>query len=303
MKTVIDRAALSDPALTGIGRQHLGDLVVELAGAWTDQREGRLHDRRGGRRERRAGAGRKYELVFCDRVLLTLIYLRLDLPQRVLAVLFGVRQSTIARAIGEIRPLLAGRGFAAPDRPGVRLRTLADVLAYAAAEGVTLRLDATETQVNRPSAGKPGRKAFVSGKKRLNTIKTTVISDGRGRTLWCGAFRPGRQHDQTAIQTEGIDALLDHYPRARALVDAGYRGLRKRHKRQVIAPPPGSPKQDNDIRARARTRQSSHRIPVENAIGRHKQWRGLRRWTHHRHTLAESYTAVASLVSDRDATR
>jgi len=132
MKTVIDRAALSDPALTGIGRQHLGDLVVELAGAWTDQREGRLHDRRGGRRERRAGAGRKYELVFCDRVLLTLIYLRLDLPQRVLAVLFGVRQSTIARAIGEIRPLLAGRGFAAPDRPGVRLRTLADVLAYAA---------------------------------------------------------------------------------------------------------------------------------------------------------------------------
>ncbi|MEV0992705.1 hypothetical protein [Streptomyces sp. NPDC049949] len=35
--------------------------------------------------------------------------------------------STIGRALAEIRPLLAERGFAVPDRPGVRLRTLADV--------------------------------------------------------------------------------------------------------------------------------------------------------------------------------
>lgn len=35
----------------------------------------------------------------------------------------------------EIRPLLAARGFAVPDRPGVRLRTLADVFAHAEAEG------------------------------------------------------------------------------------------------------------------------------------------------------------------------
>lgn len=36
-----------------------------------------------------------------------------------------------------------------PDRPGVRLRTLADVFAYVQAEGVVLRLDATEVQVRR----------------------------------------------------------------------------------------------------------------------------------------------------------
>lgn len=46
--------------------------------------------------------------------------------------------------------LLAERGFAVPDRTEVRLRTLADVFAYADAEDVTLRIDGTETQVRRP---------------------------------------------------------------------------------------------------------------------------------------------------------
>ncbi|GAB2897286.1 hypothetical protein GCM10027074_75750 [Streptomyces deserti] len=51
-----------------------------------------------------------------------------------------------------------------------------------------------ETQVRRPTAHRPGRRAFVSGKK----IKTTTISDFQGRTLRNGADRPGRMHDQTA---------------------------------------------------------------------------------------------------------
>ncbi|WP_224392817.1 transposase [Pseudonocardia sp. ICBG1293] len=173
-----------------------------------------------------AGAGRRHDLVFCDRLLVTLISLRLDVPQTVLGVLFGVDQATISRVVSEVRPLLAARGYAVPDRPGVRLRTLADVLAYAAAENVVLRLDATETRVNRPAARRPGRRGFISGKKNLNTIKTSIISDGLGPTLWAGAFGPGRQHDQTAVCTEGIDDLLDHVDQARVLVDAGYRGLR-----------------------------------------------------------------------------
>jgi hypothetical protein len=238
--SIFNRAALSAPVLTGVTRQHLGDLVTELAGPWSEQREGRLYDRRGGQRKRDAGAGRKHRLAFCDRVIATLVYLRLDIPQAALGVLFGVDQATIARAVGEVRPLLAARGHAVPDRPGVRLRTLADVLAYAQHEGVTLRLDATETQVNRPAAHRPGRRAFVSGKKNLNTVKTTVISDAAGRTLWTGASRPGRQHGQTAVTTEGIDDLLTWFPWARVLVDAGYRGLRRDHKGQVIAPPPRS---------------------------------------------------------------
>jgi hypothetical protein len=49
--------------------------------------------------------------------------------------------------------------------------TLADAFAYASAAGVTLRIDGTEVQVRRPRANKPGRRAFVSGKKKMNTKK------------------------------------------------------------------------------------------------------------------------------------
>ncbi|WP_406433004.1 hypothetical protein [Streptomyces sp. NBC_01589] len=57
-------------------------------------------------------------------------------------------RSTISGAVREIRPLLAGRGFAVPDR----MRTLDDLFAYSDAEGVDLRIGGTEVQVHRPRA-------------------------------------------------------------------------------------------------------------------------------------------------------
>ncbi len=119
----------------------------------------RLRARRGHDRKRASGAGPDHNLPFTDRVIVTLAYLRFQLPHAALAELYRVDRSTVSRAIGEIRPLLAARGFAVPEEPGVRLRTLADVFAYAAAEGVELRIDGTEVQVRRPPAGKPGRRA------------------------------------------------------------------------------------------------------------------------------------------------
>jgi hypothetical protein len=42
-------------------------------------------------------------------------------------------------------------------------------------------------------------------------------------------FGPGRMHDQTALQTDGVDDLLARFPGVQAEVDAGYRGLRCDH--------------------------------------------------------------------------
>ena len=144
-------------------------------------------------------------------MIVTLVILRFQLPHAALAVFYGVDRSTITRAVGEVRPLLAARGFAVPGKPGLRLRTLADVFAYAASEGVKLRIDGTEVQVRRPKAGRD-QAAFVSGKKKQNTIKSTAISDQDGRLVWLGAFRPGRMHDVTALRTDGIEDLLRRHP-------------------------------------------------------------------------------------------
>ncbi len=298
---------MSHRICTGLPRRRLGKLIAELAGPWLAQQESRLRDRRGHQRQRAAGGGPDRELVLTDRVIATLVALRFQLPHAALAVFYGVDRSTITRAVQEIRPLLAARGFAVPGTSGVRLRTLADVFAYAAAEGVTLRIDGTEVQVRRPRAGRPGRRAFVSGKKRQNTKKATVITGGNGATVWTGAFRPGRQHDQTALKTEGICDLLERFPQVQALVDAGYRGLAKQFPDQVTAPPlkPGKDAPP-DQAARWETRrkaQSSQRICVEHANAEHKQWRTLQRYTGRREYYDQTHLAIAGLVSDRAASR
>jgi hypothetical protein len=301
------RAALSHPVFTGLSRQHLAELIVELADPWTAAHQGALQQRRGHPRQRAAGAGPHHRLVFCDRVLVTLVILRLQLPHQALAVLSGVDRATITRAVHEIRPLLARRGFAVPAMPGVRLRTLAEVVAYAAANGVALRIDGTQTQVRRPRANRPGRRAFVSGKRKQNTIKTTTVCDGAGRTLWAGAVRPGRMHDQTAVKTEGIEDLLGQHPTVTAMVDSGYQGLAKAFPDQVHAPPPkpskDAPAEQIAVYQAARTQQSSGRICVEHAIAEPKGWRSLQRWIGRRQYYPETHLAIAGLVSDRAARR
>jgi hypothetical protein len=150
MSSGLARTALSNRIWTGISRAHLARLPGELAPKWTTAEEDRLLQRRGHERERAAGAGPDHDLPFTDRVIVTLVHLRFQLPHKALAGLYRVDRSTLTRAVHEIRPLLAARGFAVPGEPGIRLKTLADLCACAAARGVTLRLDGTEVQVRRP---------------------------------------------------------------------------------------------------------------------------------------------------------
>jgi hypothetical protein len=301
------RTALSHRIFTGITRRRLGELIAELAGPWAAQQESRLRERRGRDRLRAEGAGPGHQLVFTDRVIATLVVLRFQLPHAALALLYRVDRATITRAVGQVRPLLAARGFAVPGKPDLRLRTLADVFAYAAAEGVELRIDGTEVQVRRPKANRPGRRAFVSGKKKQNTMKPTVISDGRGRLVWCGATRPGRMHDVTALRSEGIADLLRQYPTVRAKVDSGYQGLARDFPDQVSAPPRKPPKDADEtqhaVYTKARHTQSSQRICVEHAIAEPKQWRSLQRYIGRREHFEDTVLAIASLVSDRCAER
>ena len=63
-----------------------------------------------------------------QRLLATLMHLRHGVTPDVVACWLGVSHSTITRAVGEVRPLLAERGCTVQG--GVRLRTLADVVAH-----------------------------------------------------------------------------------------------------------------------------------------------------------------------------
>ena len=109
-------------------------LAEPFAAAW----EGRLHRRRGDRdRHRRPGAAHPETPALRDRLLFTRTWLRLALPHQALDCCTERTAPPCPNAIRQIRALLANRGSATPT--GQRLHTLADVPAYAAAEGVTIR--------------------------------------------------------------------------------------------------------------------------------------------------------------------
>ncbi|MGW2477832.1 transposase family protein [Streptomyces sp. NPDC001665] len=73
----------------------------------------------------------------------------------VLACWFAVDRSTVTRAAGEVRPLLAERGCTVT--PGVRLRSLAEVVEHLGQAGKTGIIDGTETgSAARPSAARTG---------------------------------------------------------------------------------------------------------------------------------------------------
>ncbi|MFC9399224.1 transposase family protein [Streptomyces sp. NPDC057027] len=175
---------ISDRRGTGLSAKMIAELIAEVGPLWHERHQARLASRP---RKRAVGAGAKHRLVFVDRLLATLVHLRHGVTHDVLACWFGVDRSTITRAIGEVRPLLAERGCTV--RPDVRLRTLAEVVEHLGASGKTGIIDGTEIRVRRPAAGCKDRDKFISGKNKQNAVRTMVLTDQNGRVLFSSQAR------------------------------------------------------------------------------------------------------------------
>jgi DDE superfamily endonuclease len=181
-------AAVADRRGTGLSREVLAELVGRVGPALAGA-PARTADR--SPRQRAIGAGARHRLVFIDRLLATLVHLRHGVAHDVLACWFGVSRSTITRAVSEVRPLLAERGCTVAG--GIRLHTLADVVAHLGASGQLGLLDATEVRVRRPAAHKAGRTRFVPARPGPTPPMTPIITDP--------AVRP-RFRRQTALPPE-----------------------------------------------------------------------------------------------------
>ncbi len=124
--------ALSDPALTGLGRDELRRLIERLAPRQAAQAERLSHQRRGGPRQPGARGGVfPQKISNSERVLLTLLHLRKQATLDALAdALSDVTRSGIAMVARETRPLLEHDGHLPPPA-AVRHRTAAELFAAA----------------------------------------------------------------------------------------------------------------------------------------------------------------------------
>lgn len=246
------------------------------------------------------GADAKHRLVFVDRLLATLVHLRHGVTHDVLACWFGVDRSTITRAIGEVRPLLAERGCTIS--PDVRLRTLAEVVDHLGATGRTGIIDGTEIRVRRPAVGRRDRDKYISGKSKQNSVKTMVFTDEDGRVLFCSPTKPGSCADITHARQLGLVKLLAEGPVVEILADAGYQGLGAQTGGRVVPPPhrkfkKNTPDWYEEMHERQRKAHSSRRIRVEHGIAHLKNWRALARHLGRREHMSDTVQAIAGLLS------
>ncbi len=194
---MVNRTVLAHRLFTGLSRHHLACLVDELGEPWQAGVEGRRHAGRGGVRKRAEGAGARHQLVFVDRLVATLIHRRHDLPHSVLGLLSGVDRSTVTRAIGEVRTLLAKRGCAVPDRPGLRLRTLKDAARRTATSETPTRVGPRRTGEHRRNRrhAAPSRQTRPQSVRSIQRKQATyqIGNDTRARYTHRLSTPPTRQ--------------------------------------------------------------------------------------------------------------
>ncbi|MFE0686063.1 hypothetical protein ACFW17_35400 [Streptomyces sp. NPDC058961] len=180
-----------------------------------------------------------------------------------------------------MRPLLAERGCTIA--PGLRLRTLAEVIDHLGADGGTGIIDGAEVRVRRPAAGRRDRERFISGKNTQNAVKSRVVTDAD----WAAAvLQPGR-----------AGQLRGHHPRPE--VGPG-QATRRWARRGVLGRgrfKKSPPEWYEKMRERQRKAHSSHHIRVEHGIGHLKNWRSLARHQNRRERMSDIIQAAAGLLS------
>lgn len=295
-------AILRSQRITGLTPGMITELVAEIGPLRHERHQAVLTSRP---RRRAVGAGAEHKLVFVDRLLATEVHLRHGATHDVLACWLGVDRSTITRAIGEVRPLLAERDCTVV--PGLKLRSLAEVIDYLGAGGRTGIIDGTEARVRRPAAGRKDREKFISGKNKQNAVKSMVVTDAVGRPPSCSPAVPASCADITHARKLGLVRLLADGPAMEILADAGHQGLGAQTGGRLVTPPhrkfkKNLPKWYEEMDERQRTAHSSRRIRVEHGIAHLKNWRALARHHGRREHMSDIIQAVAGLLSHQQAT-
>ncbi|MEV5692547.1 hypothetical protein [Micromonospora globbae] len=175
--------------------------------------------------------------------------------------------------MGDIRPLLAERGCRMPG--GVRLRTLADVVANLNHVRAAALMDATEIRVGLPAPAAPDdggscperRGPARSRPWSLRRAEAVVVLQRNAR---------GSTADITQARQAGQTDWFAHIAGVHILADGGYQGLGAQTGGQVIAPTPRRHKKALErlpgiagLCAAQRREHAGHRVRVEHTIAQH----------------------------------
>ena len=245
-------------------------------------------------RQRSVGAGGTYKNDTKNRLLMTIIWLRIYATYEVLGFLFDLNKSNVQRNMKPILDVLEkemNKEIAWPDeekRQKMRLsqfmKEFSDVVAI---------VDATEQSTQRPKDN-DRQKKYYSGKKKRHTLKKQIIVTPDGETIHVSKTEPGSKSDKKIFDEcdcgdmdEG-DAFMG---------DKGYQGMQ--HDHYVILPDKKAKGKELSLEQKARNKRiSKMRIVVEHTFGKIKNYQALsQKYRHPRDSHDAVFGVVTGLVN------
>lgn len=288
-------------------------------------------------RQRAPGGGRPSRHDLTERLLMTMVWLRLYVTGEALGVMFEMDKGTVSRLTRPILQILRelgedtlgwpeeARALAEPEdtstdppapptgRSGTasERRWLEDESAdptdsvwivtpdQTTCPDYLAIVDATEQRVER-AHDDTIQKRFYSGKRKCHTIKTQIVVNEFGRIRHLSDSAPGSTHDLTLLRQSGVTAQL---PMGLTVTgDTGYRGLQNDFPDRSVALP-YRPKDKQQLTREEKYHNhliSRVRVVVENTLCELKHFRALA--SVFRHTLErhnDITRALAGIINRR----
>jgi hypothetical protein len=251
-------------ALFGLPLAALSELLVRVLPELLRRRQAERVRRSD--RQRAVGGGRQRRLNPYQEVLLTLIYLRHTVAHAVVGELFGVSADTSENTFHE--GVFVLRDVCPAQRWDAQKQWKKGEPSWTPDKVERVLIDSFESPVRRPSRLDLQKRVY-SGKKKRHTLKSQVVTEGKGEILDLDPGHRGPTADKRLYEQSTVE---EHYPHAAKQGDLAYQGI------AGVTVPHKKPKGGRlteEHRAENR-RLAAVRVHVEHGIRRIKGWRILR---------------------------
>ena len=251
--------------LFGFSGVILANLMTQVLPILEAEREKRLKTRADRKRKYVPNDGRKREIYARQKFLMTLIYLRQNVTHTVLGQMFGVSADTSENVFHEVLPMLQ-KIFPAKKWEAAKKWRKGEQK-WSPEEVDYLIIDSFETPIGRSSNQQKQRKEY-SGKKKMHTLKSQLITDQNGEIMDILAGFRGPESDIEIYRETKLPKEMREKPK---IGDKAYLG-------EDIKTPKKKPKggELSDEEKEANRELSAQRIDVEHSIRRVKGFKVLR---------------------------
>jgi hypothetical protein len=191
--------------LFGFSRTILAEMSRIVLPILENEREIALKTRANRKRKYVRDEGRKRKIYALQKFLMTLIYLRQNVNHTVVGQLFGVSADTSENVFHEVIPILQ-KVFPSQKWEAEKKWRKGEEK-WSPEEVDYLLIDSFETPIKRASINEKQRKKY-SGKKKMHTLKSQLITDQAGEIIQINAGFDGPKADIEIYRDTRIEETM-----------------------------------------------------------------------------------------------